>query len=83
MLEGAIEDIYYRYDTMISNSIDYDEFKEFFETVGETISEAEFDKDVLAKYCSTGRGLTLKGFKAWFKDAVPAHSDVTVWNWLG
>ena len=34
MLEGTIEDIYYRCDTAISNSIDYEEFKEFFETVG-------------------------------------------------
>jgi hypothetical protein len=34
MLQGAIEDVYYIFDTMISNSIDYDEFKEFLETVG-------------------------------------------------
>ena len=34
MLEGTIEDVYYRFDTMISNSIDFDEFKDFYETVG-------------------------------------------------
>ena len=34
MFEGTIEDIYYRYDTMISNSIDFEEFKDFFETIG-------------------------------------------------
>jgi len=34
IFEGTLEDIYYRLDTMISNSIDYDEFKEFYETVG-------------------------------------------------
>lgn len=28
IFEGTLEDIYYRFDTMISNSIDYDEFKE-------------------------------------------------------
>lgn len=38
MLEGTIEDIYYKSDTVISNSIDYEEFKEFLETVGESIS---------------------------------------------
>jgi hypothetical protein len=42
LFEGAIEDIYYRYDTLITNSIDYNEFKDFFETVGETITEVEF-----------------------------------------
>ena len=35
LFEGAIEDIYYKYDTMISNSIDYEEFKELFENVGQ------------------------------------------------
>jgi Ca2+-binding EF-hand superfamily protein len=39
LLEGAIEDIYYRFDTMISNSIDYDEFKEIYETIGQTINQ--------------------------------------------
>jgi len=34
ILEGAIEDIYYRLDTMINNTIDYQEFKDFYETVG-------------------------------------------------
>lgn len=38
MLEGAIEDIYYRFDTLISNSIDVNEFKDFSETVGLTMS---------------------------------------------
>ena len=33
IFEGAIEDIFYRFDTMISNSIDYEEFKDFYETV--------------------------------------------------
>jgi hypothetical protein len=34
IFEGALEDIYYRLDTMISNSIDFEEFKEFYDTVG-------------------------------------------------
>jgi hypothetical protein len=34
LLEGTIEDLYYRIDTTISNSIDFEEFKEFYETVG-------------------------------------------------
>jgi hypothetical protein len=68
MLEGTIEDIYYRSDTAISNSIDYEEFKEFFETVGEAISQPDFNTKILGKYCSTERGLTEKGFKEFWKD---------------
>lgn len=34
IFEGALEDIYYRFDTMISNSIDFEEFKELQETIG-------------------------------------------------
>ena len=63
ILEGALEDIYYRFDTMISNSIDFEEFKDFSETVGSPITQPEFSSKVLAKYTSTDRGLTLKGFK--------------------
>ena len=43
LLEGAIEDIYYRFDTMITNSIDFQEFKDFYDTVGQPIQQAEFD----------------------------------------
>jgi hypothetical protein len=53
MFEGTLEDLYYRFDTMISNSIDYEEFKELLETVGQLISVADFNSKVLGKYCST------------------------------
>lgn len=48
---------------MISNSIDFEEFKEFYETVGETITQIDFNEKIIANYCSTEKGLTLKGFK--------------------
>jgi hypothetical protein len=34
IFEGTLEDIYYRYDTLITNSIDYNEFKDLYETIG-------------------------------------------------
>ena len=63
ILQGALEDIYYRLDTMISNSIDYEEFKEFYDTVGQEMSQSDYQSLILDKYCSTAKGLTLKGFK--------------------
>jgi hypothetical protein len=38
VFEGAIEDIFYRFDTMISNSLDFSEFKDMFEVIGWTIT---------------------------------------------
>lgn len=67
LFEGAIEDIYYRFDTLITNSIDYQEFKDFYETVGENITEIDFDNKILKEYCSKGKGLTLKGFKEFMR----------------
>ena len=70
IFEGALEDIYYRLDTMISNSIDYEEFKEFFETVGEQIYQPDFNAQIQSKFTSTDKGLTLKGFKDFWKESI-------------
>ena len=34
IVEGTIEDIFYRFDTTIDNNLDYDELKEFFDSIG-------------------------------------------------
>ncbi len=82
MLEGTIEDIYYRSDTAISNSIDYEEFKEFFETVGQAMTQPDFNSKILGKYCSTDRGLTEKGFKEFWKDQIRERGEAEIWEWL-
>lgn len=82
IFEGTLEDIYYRLDTMISNSIDYDEFKEFYETVGQQLTKEDFQTKVMNKYCSTDKGLTLKGFKEFWKDSIKAHGEAQIWEWL-
>jgi Ca2+-binding EF-hand superfamily protein len=82
LLEGAIEDIYYRFDTMITNSIDYFEFKEFYDTIGQTISQADFDTQIMKGYCSSPGGLTLKGFKEFMKDSVKKQGEEIVFEWL-
>jgi hypothetical protein len=67
---------------MINNAIDFDEFKEFYETVGETITQADFNSTVIAKYISTDKGLTLKGFKDFWKDSLKANGVSKIWDWL-
>jgi len=34
------------------------------------------------KYCSTDKGLTLKGFKEFWKDSIKAHGEAQIWEWL-
>lgn len=46
------------------------------------LSEADFNTHILGKYCSKGKGLTLKGFKEFFKNAVmqePGEQRVREW----
>lgn len=69
VFEGAIEDIFYRFDTMISNSLDLAEFKEMYEIMGWTITQDEFNT-ISKTFCSTPRGITIKGFKDFWKSKV-------------
>lgn len=63
--ECVIDDIFYRFDTMISNSMDIDEFNDLWEQLGnDKYSMAKFEENVLDKHCSTDRGLTAKGLKS-------------------
>jgi hypothetical protein len=69
---------------LITNSIDYAEFKDFYETAngGDFITEADFDAKILANYCSKGKGLTLKGFKEFMRESVeksPGEEKVRDW----
>ena len=83
-MEGAIEEIYYRYDTQISNSLDYEEFREIQLAMGVKVvlNKEEFDATIIKGFCSTDRGLTLKGFKEYFKDQVKALGEEQVFLWF-
>ena len=82
VFEGSIEDIFYRFDTMISNSIDFAEFKDMFDTMGMPLTKEEYDSDIAGKFCSTSRGVTLKGFKEFWKAKVAEIGEEKVRNAL-
>ena len=82
IFQGTLEDIYYRFDTMISNAIEFEEFKDMLETVGETITKEDFDSKILTKYTQKDNGITLKGFKDWWKDQIREKSEADVWSWI-
>ena len=54
---------------MISNSLDFSEFKDMFEVIGWTITQEDFN-GIAKKLCSTSRGITLKGFKEFWRAKV-------------
>lgn len=68
LFEATLNDIFAKFDLVISNTIDFKEFKGFLYTLGKTLaSEISFKDEVLSKFNSTDAGLTLKGFKQWWK----------------
>lgn len=71
-----MDDIFYRFDTMISNSIDVDEFNDLWELLGnEKMSLAKFDSDVLSQHCTTDRGLTNKGLRSFLEQHFAAIGE--------
>jgi calpain-15 len=74
---------------LLNNELTYCEFKGFCECIGRSnLTEKDFLNDVLPKYHSTTRGLTLQGFKEYFKQlivetkALYNGNDEQVWQWL-
>jgi len=64
----------------------YCEFKGFCECIGKAnLTEKEFQSEILTKFHSTQRGVTLKGFKDYFKQLIVetrqsfGNSDEQVW----
>jgi hypothetical protein len=51
---------------IITNTIDFKEFKAIYDIIGKKITELDFKSNILSKYCSANEGITLQGFKDWF-----------------
>lgn len=66
---------------MISNSLDFNEVKEMHDTIGLELTSAEFS-EITKNYCSTAKGLTLKGFREWFKDTTKSHGEDKMLGYL-
>ena len=83
LLTSTITDIFNKFDLVISNSIDFKEFKIFLEIVGQHLADpAQFKDQYLSKYNSHDGGITLKGFLDWWKSQLVAHGEPAIWVWL-
>ena len=79
---STINDIFRKFDLVISNTIDFKELKALFEILGKRLIEPEFKTTILDKYASYKDELTLKGFTDWFVDQVRKEGEDTVFTWL-
>ena len=82
MFTSTLEDIFKKFDLVISNSLDYKEFVGFYEIIGKKITEIDFNAQILNKYCAYKGELTKKGFIDWFVDQIKVEGEAKVFEWL-
>lgn len=82
LFDSTLSDIFRKFDLVISNTIDFKEFKGLYDIIGKKITEIEFKHLILPNYCSSEGGFTLKGFKQWFIDQVKTDGDDVIFGWL-
>jgi hypothetical protein len=60
----------------MDRELGFTEFKLFYECTGKPLSEADFTSKILAKFCGTSTGITFRGFRNFFIDAVTTQGEV-------
>lgn len=53
-----MNDIFRKFDLVITNTMDFKEFKGLYDIIGKKITEVEFKQSILGKYNSCESGLT-------------------------
>lgn len=84
LVELCIRDIFRRLDKVIINNIvEYSEFQEFFSRVNIDLTEDDFNKKVLKKFCNNEQGgINKRGFIEFFKDAIRTQGEPAIWRWF-
>lgn len=75
---STVVDIFRKYDMLLTRELSFVEFKGFFECLNKTITQQDFEREILNNYPSTQRGLTLAGFIEFFKDSIITYGEVLV-----
>lgn len=85
-MEITLEDIFHKFDMLLNQELTFCEFKGFCECIGKpNLTENEFQTEILARYHSTSRGITLRGFKEYFRQLIIesrqnyGNSDEHIW----
>lgn len=46
------------------------------------MSESDFRSEILEKYTSSNRGVTLRGFKDFWRESIKTYSEDVIFSWL-
>lgn len=82
LFDMTINDIFRKFDMLLNRELSYTEFRGFYECLGKNLSESEFRSEILEKYCSSNRGITLRGFKEFWRDSIRDYGEETISGWL-
>ena len=63
----CLQDIFRKFDMLMNRELSFSEFRGFFECIGKNLTENEFQNDILKKYCSSAKGISLRGFKDFWR----------------
>lgn len=82
LMNSTVGDIFRKFDMLLNRELSYAEFKSFYDCISKAITETEFRLQILKKYASTDKGLSLRGFKDFFRDMIKTLDEEVVWSWL-
>lgn len=68
---------------MINNVLEFSEFQEFYQRVNVPITEADYQKKILKRFCNNEQGgISKRGFLDFWRDAVKTQGESAVWRWF-
>jgi hypothetical protein len=84
LAELCIRDIFRRLDKVqINNILEFSEFQEFYGRLNITLTEQDFQKKILAKFCNNDEGgINKRGFLELWKDAIKTQGESAIWRWF-
>jgi calpain-15 len=82
LFDLTLNDIFRKFDMLLNRELSYTEFRGFYECLGKNINESEFRNEILEKYWSSNRGITLRGFKEFWRDSIKNYGEDTICGWL-
>lgn len=82
LFDLTVNDIFRKFDMLLNRELSYTEFRGFYECLGKNLTESEFRSEILEKYCSSNRGVTLRGFKDFWRESIRNFSEDVIFSWL-
>jgi hypothetical protein len=84
LAELCIKDIFRRLDkVIINNNLEYGEFEEFYSRVNVHLTEDDFSKKILKRFCNNEQGgVNKRGFIEFWKDSIRTQGENAVWRWF-